>query len=145
MAKDVAEFEALKTWDVVPKASVPEGKRVLPSTWAMRVKRHPDEKNGTDCMSQLQHNSLSRFTVSHVTAGFLFLLIKLILNCGTSCPSPKKTDTTKSTLKAIRASTFPSTQHSQHTQHTSLQYKHQIRQRQLQRQKIVDDDRSEPH
>lgn len=42
MAKEIDELEKHGTWTVTPKASVPEGANILPSTWVLRIKRYPD-------------------------------------------------------------------------------------------------------
>ena len=38
----IFELSEHNTWNVVPRSSVPEGARVLPSTWAFCIKRYPD-------------------------------------------------------------------------------------------------------
>lgn len=38
MGKDISELEGHKTWNVVPRKSVKKGAKVLPSTWAFKIK-----------------------------------------------------------------------------------------------------------
>ena len=38
MVNEIEDLEAHKTWDIIPKSSVPTGKRVLPSTWVLQIK-----------------------------------------------------------------------------------------------------------
>ena len=45
MVKEVTELEEHKTWTAVPKRSLPTGVKVLPSTWAFRIKRFPDGRH----------------------------------------------------------------------------------------------------
>ena len=42
MRKEIEELEQHKTWVIVPKCKVQEGTKILPSTWALKVKRYPD-------------------------------------------------------------------------------------------------------
>jgi hypothetical protein len=42
MVKEIEELEAHRTWDTIPRSSVPAGAKVLPSTWVLRAKRYPD-------------------------------------------------------------------------------------------------------
>ena len=42
MDKEIASLEGMKTWDVVDRSSVPSGMKVVPGTWAQRIKRLPD-------------------------------------------------------------------------------------------------------
>jgi Reverse transcriptase (RNA-dependent DNA polymerase) len=42
MEKEIQELEAHGTWSIVKRSSLPEGAKVLPSTWAFKVKRYPD-------------------------------------------------------------------------------------------------------
>jgi hypothetical protein len=42
MGQEIAELESHGTWDVVRKASMPSGANLLPSTWALKIKRYPD-------------------------------------------------------------------------------------------------------
>jgi hypothetical protein len=42
MVKEIGDLERHGTWTVVKRSSVPEGKKVLPSTWALKLKRYPD-------------------------------------------------------------------------------------------------------
>ena len=42
MESEVMQLEAHKTWELVPRSTVPEGVSVLPGTWAFRVKRFPN-------------------------------------------------------------------------------------------------------
>ena len=45
MAKEIMELEEHKTWQAVSKNSLPTGTKVLPSTWAFRIKRFPDGRH----------------------------------------------------------------------------------------------------
>ena len=40
--REIQELTDHKTWDVLRKSDVPEGARILPSTWAFKIKRFPD-------------------------------------------------------------------------------------------------------
>jgi hypothetical protein len=42
MGKEIAELESHGTWEVVRKESMPAGANLLPSTWALKIKRYPD-------------------------------------------------------------------------------------------------------
>ena len=42
MEKEISTLEAMGTWEVVPRASMPKGATAIPGTWAFRVKRYPD-------------------------------------------------------------------------------------------------------
>jgi hypothetical protein len=42
MGKEIAELEAHGTWNIVRKESMPDGANLLPSTWALKIKRFPD-------------------------------------------------------------------------------------------------------
>ena len=42
MDKEIASLEAIDTWEVVPRSSMPKGARAIPGTWAFRIKRFPD-------------------------------------------------------------------------------------------------------
>ena len=44
MEKDVSTLEAMGTWDVVPRATMPKGSQAIPGTWAFRIKRFPDKR-----------------------------------------------------------------------------------------------------
>ena len=41
MGNEITELEHHGTWEVVKKNTVPDDKKVLPGTWAFRVKRYP--------------------------------------------------------------------------------------------------------
>ena len=42
MAAEIKELEDHGTWKYVKRSSVPQGSKVLPSTWVLRTKRYPD-------------------------------------------------------------------------------------------------------
>ncbi len=42
MRDEISELEKHGTWTVVKRRKLPEGANVLPSTWALRIKRYPD-------------------------------------------------------------------------------------------------------
>ena len=42
MGKEIAELEHHGTWTVVKRTSLPRGANLLPSTWALKIKRYPD-------------------------------------------------------------------------------------------------------
>ena len=42
MEKEISTLEPMQTWEVVQQSSVPKGAKVIPGTWAFRVKRFPD-------------------------------------------------------------------------------------------------------
>ena len=42
MSAEIESLEGKRTWDVVPRASMPSGIRAIPGTWCHRIKRHPD-------------------------------------------------------------------------------------------------------
>ncbi len=42
MVVEIQELESHNTWTLVRKDSLPEGANILPSTWALRIKRFPD-------------------------------------------------------------------------------------------------------
>jgi hypothetical protein len=42
MGKEISELEAHGTWSIVRKESMPLGSNLLPSTWALKIKRYPD-------------------------------------------------------------------------------------------------------
>ena len=42
MESEITTLETMETWDVVPRSSMPKGAKVIPSTWAFRIKRYPD-------------------------------------------------------------------------------------------------------
>ena len=42
MGKEIAELESHGTWTVIRKESMPSGANLLPSTWALKIKRYPD-------------------------------------------------------------------------------------------------------
>ena len=42
MSKEIEELESHGTWTVIKKSSLPRGANLLPSTWAFKIKRHPD-------------------------------------------------------------------------------------------------------
>jgi hypothetical protein len=42
MRSEIKELEEHKTWTVVQREDLPNGANVLPSTWALRIKRYPD-------------------------------------------------------------------------------------------------------
>ena len=42
MRKEIQELEEHGTWEVVQRDQLPEGANVLPSTWALKIKRYPD-------------------------------------------------------------------------------------------------------
>ena len=44
MDKEIASLESKKTYDVVPRSSIPSGTKVIPGTWVQRIKRLPDGK-----------------------------------------------------------------------------------------------------
>lgn len=45
MTNEIKELEDHKTWTTVQKSSLPKHVRVLPSTWAYRIKRYPDGRH----------------------------------------------------------------------------------------------------
>ena len=42
MYKEIKTLEKLKTWNVIQKSDVPTDQKVIPSTWAFKIKRYPD-------------------------------------------------------------------------------------------------------
>jgi hypothetical protein len=42
MDKEIAGLEKHQTWSVMKRTDVPEGRKVLPGTWALKIKRYPD-------------------------------------------------------------------------------------------------------
>jgi hypothetical protein len=42
MHTEVSELESHQCWDVVPSTEVPEGAKVLPTMWVLKIKRYPD-------------------------------------------------------------------------------------------------------
>jgi hypothetical protein len=42
MEKEISKLEAHGTWKIVRKESMPHGANLLPSTWALKIKRYPD-------------------------------------------------------------------------------------------------------
>ena len=42
MRKEIKELEEHRTWEVVRLDQLPEGANILPSTWALKIKRYPD-------------------------------------------------------------------------------------------------------
>jgi hypothetical protein len=42
MGKEISELESHGTWTIVRKETMPDGANLLPSTWALKVKRYPD-------------------------------------------------------------------------------------------------------
>lgn len=42
MDKEIEELQKHGTWTLIPRSNVPTGKKILPSTWALKVKRYPD-------------------------------------------------------------------------------------------------------
>ena len=42
MGKEIAELEAHGIWTIVRKESMSDGANLLPSTWALKIKRYPD-------------------------------------------------------------------------------------------------------
>ena len=44
MYKEIKTLENLKTWNVIQKSDVPTDQKVIPSTWAFKIKRYPDER-----------------------------------------------------------------------------------------------------
>jgi hypothetical protein len=42
MEVEIKMLESMGTWEVVPRSSMPEGAKAIPSTWAFRIKRFPD-------------------------------------------------------------------------------------------------------
>ena len=42
MKKEIEELEEHDTWSVVRRADLPSGCHVIPSTWALKIKRYPD-------------------------------------------------------------------------------------------------------
>jgi hypothetical protein len=42
MGNKISELEAHGTWTIVQKASMPSGSNLLPSTWALKIKRYLD-------------------------------------------------------------------------------------------------------
>ena len=45
MVQEITELEDHKTWTAVKKRSLPQGAKVLPSTWAYQIKRFPDGRH----------------------------------------------------------------------------------------------------
>jgi hypothetical protein len=41
MGKEISELESHGTWTIVRKETMPDGANLLPSTWALKVKRYP--------------------------------------------------------------------------------------------------------
>ena len=42
MEVEIDSLEKMGTWEVVPRASMPEGAKAIPGTWALKIKRYPD-------------------------------------------------------------------------------------------------------
>ena len=42
MDKEIDSIEKMGTWEVIDRSSLPKGARVVPGTWAQRIKRYPD-------------------------------------------------------------------------------------------------------
>jgi len=42
METEITSLESMKTWEVVPRSSMPSGVKAIPGTWAFRIKRYPD-------------------------------------------------------------------------------------------------------
>ena len=42
MGKYITELEQRNTWKVVKNTSLPCGSNLLPSSWAFKIKQHPD-------------------------------------------------------------------------------------------------------
>jgi histone deacetylase 1/2 len=42
MGKEITELESHGTWTVIKKETMPTGANLLPSTWALKIKRYPD-------------------------------------------------------------------------------------------------------
>jgi hypothetical protein len=42
MKLEIAELEDHETWMLLPRQSVPQNLKILPSTWVLRAKRYPD-------------------------------------------------------------------------------------------------------
>ena len=43
MDKEIDSIEKMGTWEVINRSSLPKGTRVVPGTWAQRIKRYPDD------------------------------------------------------------------------------------------------------
>jgi hypothetical protein len=42
MGKEITKLEAHGTWQIVRKEFMPDRANLLPSTWALKIKRYPD-------------------------------------------------------------------------------------------------------
>jgi hypothetical protein len=42
MRKEIEELEEHGTWQIIARKDMPAGSNILPSTWALRIKRYPD-------------------------------------------------------------------------------------------------------
>ena len=42
MTKEIEALKARKTWTIIHKSKLPKGARVIPTTWAMKIKRYPN-------------------------------------------------------------------------------------------------------
>ena len=42
MDVEIETLEKMDTWEVIPRSELPAGSRVIPGTWAFRIKRRPD-------------------------------------------------------------------------------------------------------
>ena len=42
MRKEIDNLRKRKTWKEVKRSEVPEGAKVIPTTWAFKIKRYPD-------------------------------------------------------------------------------------------------------
>ena len=42
MRQEIEELEKHNTWTVVKRSEIPQGKNVIPGTWALKIKRYPD-------------------------------------------------------------------------------------------------------
>ena len=42
MKSELSELESHETWEVVPITKLPEGRKLIPGTWAFKIKRFPD-------------------------------------------------------------------------------------------------------
>ena len=42
MDKELQSIIDMDSWEIVPRSSVPKGTKIIPGTWALRLKRFPD-------------------------------------------------------------------------------------------------------
>ena len=42
MKQEIKELEKHNTWTVIKRSEIPQGKNVIPGTWALKIKRYPD-------------------------------------------------------------------------------------------------------